>query len=265
MVDSSGRNVFHGSVVGGKVNVLRCLLRHVRPAELVNRGNNHGDTPLHLAVAMSRVQSALLLLQDRRVDPCVLNRDAHTARSLFETRSGEMDPYKMYLWKELKRQESIRCRKQQLPPVNPPRTKDPSLELEDIKHTVQIHVLIATVITTVTFAASFTMPGGYSQTEGTAIHGQRAAFKIFVISNTFAMCSSIVILLCFLWPSSPNSIKMYQILCTSRLTFCTCVSMLVLQEPQILRSYMKNMEFTLNSKFFSEVSKSEVLRARRVW
>ncbi|OEL25878.1 hypothetical protein BAE44_0013103 [Dichanthelium oligosanthes] len=78
---------------------------------------------------MSRVQSALLLLKDRRVDPCVYNRYGHTSRSIVEDKvlKGEMDAYEMYLWKQLKQQEYKRCHKQQLPPVAPyPTRRDSS-------------------------------------------------------------------------------------------------------------------------------------------
>jgi ankyrin repeat protein len=46
MVDSYGRNAFHASVISGKVSALKCLLRHVRPAELLNRVDAGGETPL---------------------------------------------------------------------------------------------------------------------------------------------------------------------------------------------------------------------------
>jgi len=152
MTDAAGHNAFHAAVAGGKTNALRCLLLLVRPAGLLNRADNNGNTPLHLAADKGHVQSALLLLKDRRVDPCVRNSSDHTARSLLEVRSaqarttrsqveirstddgaggrnkphtqleirsgdGEMEAYEMYLWKELKRHESRRCREQQLPPV----------------------------------------------------------------------------------------------------------------------------------------------------
>ncbi|KAL6636952.1 hypothetical protein ACP70R_024524 [Stipagrostis hirtigluma subsp. patula] len=260
MVDADGRTAFHVAVTSGKTNALRCLLRHVRPAELLNRADAKGNTPLHLAAEMSRVQSALLLLKDSRVDPCIRNQDGHTARSLLEVRSahghatyrladgedyhaphsvveiksaaGEMDAYEMYLWKQLKRQESARCRKQQLPPVTIVRDRRTSSQ-KYFERSVETYILVATLIATVTFAATFTMPGGYNQdngspTAGTAIHGHKTAFKIFVISNTVAMCSSIVVVFCFIWAwQDPIKFKVEQLLWGHRLTIIACLGMLV--------------------------------------
>ena len=204
MSDAAGRNAFHASVVSGKANALRCLLQRVRPAELLNRIDSNGDTPLHLAADKGHVQSALLLLKDRRVDPCVRNSSDHTARSLLEVRSaqarttrsqveirstddgaggrnkphtqleirsgdGEMDAYEMYIWKELKRHESKRCRNQQLPPVG--FTLDRRTSHKYFERSVETYILVATLIATVTFAATFTMPGGYDQTKGIALQG----------------------------------------------------------------------------------------------
>lgn len=229
MVDSRGRNAFHASVVSGKSNALRCLLRRVRPAELLNRVDSNGDTPLHLAAKMSRVHSALLLLNDRRVDPCVRDHEGHTARSLVETKlhSGEMDAYEMYLWKQLKHQEYKRCRKQQLPPLAtyPSRRGSNDKYYERI---VETYILVATLIATVTFAAAITMPGGYDNSTGIAVHGHKTAFKIFVISNTVAMCSSIVVVFCFIWAwQDPVRFKVDQLLWGHRLTVIACLGMLV--------------------------------------
>ncbi|KAK3146169.1 hypothetical protein QOZ80_3BG0262550 [Eleusine coracana subsp. coracana] len=229
MVDSHGRNAFHASVASGKLNALKCLLRHIRPAELLNRVDAAGNTPLHLAAKMSRVTSALMLLKDRRVDPCVRDHEGHTARSLVETKlvTGEMDAYEMYLWKQLKQQEAKRCRKQQLPPLAtyPSRRASNDKYFERI---VETYILVATLIATVTFAATFTMPGGYDQQYGIALHGHRPAFKIFVISNTIAMCSSIVVVFCFIWAwQDPVKFKVDQLLWGHRLTVIACLAMLV--------------------------------------
>ncbi|KAL6843593.1 hypothetical protein ACP4OV_026655 [Aristida adscensionis] len=261
MVDSDGRNAFHVAVASGKTNALRCLLRRVRPAELLNRVDGKGSTPLHVAAEMSRVQSALLLLKDSRVDPCVRNHDGHTARSLLEARSaahghtiqshgdrsadaddghapphsavdiksasGEMDAYEMYLWKQLKRQESARCGKQQLPPVTIVRDRRTASQ-KYFERSVETYILVATLIATVTFSATFTMPGGYDQNNGIAYHGKKLAFKIFVISNTVAMCSSIVVVFCFIWAwQDPIKFKVDQLLWGHRLTIIACLGMLV--------------------------------------
>lgn len=80
--DSRGWNAFHTAVE--HVQALKCLLQHVQPSDTVNRVDDDGNTPLHLAAVHARVQSALLLLKDPRVNPCVLNRRGQTARSAIE-------------------------------------------------------------------------------------------------------------------------------------------------------------------------------------
>ncbi|CAN6322697.1 unnamed protein product [Urochloa humidicola] len=229
MADAHGRNAFHTSVESGKANALRSLLRRVRPAELLNRVDAGGDTPLHIAAKRSRVHCALLLLKDRRVDPCVRDHAGQTARSLVEMKllTGDMDAYEMYLWKQLKHQEAKRCRKQQLPPLAtyPSRRGSNDKYFERI---VETYILVATLIATVTFAATFTMPGGYDQSTGIALHGRNIAFKIFVISNTVAMCSSIVVVFCFIWAwQDPVRFKVDQLLWGHRLTIIACLGMLV--------------------------------------
>ena len=62
--------------------------------------------------------------------------------------------------------------------------------------------LVATLLATITFAAAFTLPGGYSADPadaGLPIFARKAAFQVFLISDTIAMCSSIAVaFLCIL-------------------------------------------------------------------
>ncbi|TVU27426.1 hypothetical protein EJB05_30035, partial [Eragrostis curvula] len=54
--------------------------------------------------------------------------------------------------------------------------------------------LVAILIATITFAAAFTLPGGYSSdagSEGLPIMARKSAFQAFLISDTLAMCSSL--------------------------------------------------------------------------
>ena len=57
------------------------------------------------------------------------------------------------------------------------------------KQVGETNLLVATLITTVTFAAAFTVPGGYKSEgvgEGLAILCKRFAFGVFLIANTLA-------------------------------------------------------------------------------
>ncbi|CAN6372704.1 unnamed protein product [Urochloa humidicola] len=228
MVDSYGRNIFHASVAGGTADVLRCLLRHARSTELINRIDSNGDTPLHLAAKMGRVESVLLLLDDHRVDLSIRDHDGQTARSIVEMKvhAGETDTYEMHLLKKLQRQESKRCRNKPLPPTFSDRRR--SLNDKDFDSVVDAYFLAATLIATVTFAATFTMPGGYDQNKGIPLHGRSAAFKVFVLSNTVAMCSSIVAIFLLIWArQEPLQLRLHNLIWSQRLTIIACLTLLL--------------------------------------
>ncbi|KAH7844757.1 hypothetical protein Vadar_031349 [Vaccinium darrowii] len=68
----------------------------------------------------------------------------------------------------------------------------------DFKPFMKTIILVATLIATVTFAAAFTMPGGFDtrpKKEGVATLVTKAALKVFILSDTFAMCCSITVVL----------------------------------------------------------------------
>ncbi|KAM2099481.1 hypothetical protein FF1_026779 [Malus domestica] len=73
---------------------------------------------------------------------------------------------------------------------------------ESLMKAKDTQLVVATLIATVTFAAGFTMPGGYhsesGSDQGSLILSRNTAFKAFVITNTLAMamssCSVLVLL-----------------------------------------------------------------------
>ncbi|WJZ87796.1 hypothetical protein VitviT2T_007148 [Vitis vinifera] len=63
------------------------------------------------------------------------------------------------------------------------------------------HLIVAALIATVTFAAGFTLPGGYNVNEGTATLAKKTAFKAFVVMDTLAMVLSVSAIFIFFFMS----------------------------------------------------------------
>ncbi|KAL2932699.1 Ankyrin repeat-containing protein ITN1 [Bienertia sinuspersici] len=59
--------------------------------------------------------------------------------------------------------------------------------------------VIAALLTTITFTAAFTVPGGLKEEEGTPLLMASVAFQVFIVSDVIAMCLSMMVLFCLLW------------------------------------------------------------------
>ena len=55
---------------------------------------------------------------------------------------------------------------------------------------MEANIVVATLVATVTFAAAFTMPGGYKTDKGTPVLINNGVFAVFVISDAIAMVLS---------------------------------------------------------------------------
>jgi hypothetical protein len=64
-------------------------------------------------------------------------------------------------------------------------------EEEALSKARESHLVVAALIATVTFAAAFTLPGGYKSDRGTAILAKKTAFIVFIISDAISMVLSI--------------------------------------------------------------------------
>ncbi|KAH7839960.1 hypothetical protein Vadar_010698 [Vaccinium darrowii] len=63
---------------------------------------------------------------------------------------------------------------------------------EDMKPYINTMSVVAALIATLTFAAAFTMPGGYDSS-GEATLAKKAALWVFILSDALAMCCSITV------------------------------------------------------------------------
>ncbi|KAJ0018030.1 hypothetical protein Pint_12189 [Pistacia integerrima] len=67
-----------------------------------------------------------------------------------------------------------------------------------MKNTAHSCMLVATIITTIIFAAVFSVPGGNDSSKGLPIHLKETWFQVFIISDAIALSSSSIAILMFL-------------------------------------------------------------------
>lgn len=67
-----------------------------------------------------------------------------------------------------------------------------------MKNTASQCMVVATLITTIVFAAAFTLPGGYNQNKGIPFFRKEPSLIIFVISDAVSLISSSTSILMFL-------------------------------------------------------------------
>ncbi|CAL4994802.1 unnamed protein product [Urochloa decumbens] len=197
---ANGWTCLHQAVSSEHVEFVDFVLRSPQLCKLVNMRDSNGDTALHLAVQKCnpKIVAALLLHPD--IDVTVLNNNGDPAHW---TLGGATDHAKTLNWNEVSMlmlkadPQDAGSMYNLLKAAKDIVTK---LSRKDIKSLTQTYTgntsLVAILIATITFAAAFTLPGGYSNdagSEGLPIMARKVAFQAFLISDTLAMCSSLVV------------------------------------------------------------------------
>ncbi|XP_056173321.1 protein ACCELERATED CELL DEATH 6-like isoform X2 [Syzygium oleosum] len=204
LVDLKGQNILHVAVLSGEANVVKCILETFELGGLINQPDHNGNTPLHLTIMERRSWIAAYLLCDARVDQTARNIKGETAFDIDElTKETRVIPsVAMVNWRQLRLPYHWKLRGGLLPSTD--EQKAGVLDSEQTyRQNCQMLLMIATLITAVTFAAAFTMPGGYNNNvgpgQGVALLQSSHYLKWFIISDTIAMTCSIMAASLILW------------------------------------------------------------------
>ncbi|KAL3742724.1 hypothetical protein ACJRO7_018093 [Eucalyptus globulus] len=211
VIDELLRSRPDASVIGGRVNVVKYTLGMPNLEDLINEQDTNGNTALHLAALHKQYNIIYTLARDKRVDRLATNKDHLTAVDIFEAhkevgyraakvrhvlRFSHGSPFRQGrviedVKKRLDKQFAEGQRAVSVTAEN--NTANRENDDSSKRTTIEIQLLVAVLIATVAFTATFTMPGGYNNdgpNQGLATLAGRAAFQAFVISNSIAFSFS---------------------------------------------------------------------------
>ncbi|KAJ1291167.1 hypothetical protein BS78_02G297300 [Paspalum vaginatum] len=196
LLDSRGRNFLHIAVEHKKWKVVWCFSGTSELGRMANVMDSEGNTPLHLAVKNSDQMIVSLLMATKGVLPNIVNNQGLTALDLAVLATDKGISYTLVI--------ILRCLAWTGAALSPRRLdhfidefgvgKASGNELKKFTNIAQNLIVGSVLVSTVTFAAVFTLPGGYISDghphAGAPILSHRYAFKAFVMANTLAFVGS---------------------------------------------------------------------------
>ncbi|CAA2995777.1 ACCELERATED CELL DEATH 6 [Olea europaea subsp. europaea] len=202
LLATRGQNILHIAARSGNYKIVDFMLKMPELEKLINEKDADGNTPLHLATICGYPKLVHTLIRDERVIIELVNNNYQTVLDIAaEHIEPEMASFQKLTWMALRVIRAPQARQ----------TKNFSgisfrvgnqTEKERWNDKINVILLMATVVATVTFTAGFTIPGGYNNTnpeQGIATMLEKVKFQEFVICDILAMYSSIIVAVILLW------------------------------------------------------------------
>ncbi|RVW72855.1 Ankyrin repeat-containing protein [Vitis vinifera] len=178
-VDDQGNNFLHFAAMSKRPFAIDDLFPNdnkLRVRGLVNEKDDKGDTPLHLLSSCQCYNPVFSM--DNAVDKMALNDDKLTALDILSRaniKSGQM-------FGAINKDNGSSSKNKDV-------REDESMAFTE--RLGETHLIVATLVATVSCAAGFTLPGGYNDSDGMAKLTKQVAFKAFIVTDTLAMMLSV--------------------------------------------------------------------------
>ncbi|XP_062099644.1 ankyrin repeat-containing protein At5g02620-like [Humulus lupulus] len=211
VVDNEGRNFLHYVVTEQSLPTVKLILEHSYLSNyLLDRKDNEGNTPLlhMLATSPKYPENLQALLSHSRVNRMSFNKQNKNILDMAYSLDHKEYNNKREVLEFLYTYPMIRSCIRKSSPIDDGRRqiltnlkKRKDEQKERIRTAIANYrestLVAATLIATVTFAAGFTLPGGYMSSEaghrqqaGSAVLSNSIAFRAFMITDTIAMMLS---------------------------------------------------------------------------
>ncbi|XP_021804535.1 alpha-latroinsectotoxin-Lt1a-like [Prunus avium] len=213
VVDQRRRNALHYALEKRQSRIIDIIMMDTWLSNvLLNAKDVDGNTPLHLLNAPLCTETPFIVYD--KVDKMAFNKENMNALDVIEAKDSST--FKGYLANELKRNGASsghRILSENDNDGQKLKENEGGEDTETYKNIRESHLIVATLVATVAFAAGVTMPGGYYQasdqgngtsnvsrqnvtapsngpTPGYAVLSKTQAFKSFYIFNMIALCLS---------------------------------------------------------------------------
>ncbi|KAJ6297291.1 hypothetical protein OIU78_022930 [Salix suchowensis] len=184
LVDNRGWNALHYAVASQSNNAFKKCLRIPELERLKTEKDDKGNTPFHLIATLTHNQKEWRAVypNEKSIGIYGLNKQKLSIANICSGDFGEIQ-------KEIV--ESLEDVGSGLFGYGPfiCRIEKDKIKEEAWNKAREPHLVVVALIATVTFAATFTLPGGY-KTEGTAILAKNRAFIMFLIFDAISMALS---------------------------------------------------------------------------
>lgn len=196
LTDKRGRNFLHIAIENKRLKVVEYVLENRDLSELLNEPDCDGNTPLHLATVGHNLEAVHLLLTDKRIETRSRNYMGFTPLDLASSCLDSNIRLRMHKIMVQLASAGSQFSPQRMDLMTKKLRRKDTEEIKRYRALANNLSIVAVLVGTVTFAAAFTLPGGYENNgpnSGMAILVKKATFKAFLISDAVAMVSSITV------------------------------------------------------------------------
>ncbi|PQQ01998.1 ankyrin repeat-containing protein [Prunus yedoensis var. nudiflora] len=192
VVDQRRRNALHYALEKHQSRITTFVLKDSWLSNiLLNAKDVDGNTPLHLLdVSLFGTR----FIGDARVDKMAFNKENMNALDVIVADDSRNEIYLEQALKKNGAESGHRILRKSYGGHRKLKENKGGEDRNKTNNVREAHLVVAALIATVTFAAGFTIPGGYQSEKGPeqgfAVLSKNAAFKAFVITNTLALCMS---------------------------------------------------------------------------